>query len=162
MYRFADGALFIEAEATFDDSDTDRGAIVGGTGAVRERARDGRRPTRRTTSCTCCPRSERIGAMVTERAHRRAGARPPAPRGPRRRCGPPPAPSRCTAAAIVVALGSDEAEPYELLAMLALGLAIATCAALGALVVAGQPGHRLGLALLGGGALGSVWTLATA
>ena len=67
-----------------------------------------------------------------------------------------------TAAAIVVALGSDEAEPDELLALVALGLAIATCAALGALVVAAQPGQRLGLALLGGGALGSVWTLATA
>ena len=33
VYRFADGAIFIEAEGTFDDSDTDRGAIVGGTGA---------------------------------------------------------------------------------------------------------------------------------
>ncbi len=66
-----------------------------------------------------------------------------------------------TAAAIVVALGSDDAEPYELLALLGLGLALATCAALGALVLAGRPGHRLGLALLGGGALGSVWTLAT-
>lgn len=33
VYRFADGAIFVEAEGTFDDSDTDRGAIVGGTGA---------------------------------------------------------------------------------------------------------------------------------
>jgi hypothetical protein len=32
-YRFADGAIFVEAEGTFDDSDVDRGAIVGGTGA---------------------------------------------------------------------------------------------------------------------------------
>ena len=65
-----------------------------------------------------------------------------------------------TAVAIVVALG-DDAEAYELVARLGLGLALATCAALGALVLAGRPGHRLGLALLGGGALGSVWILAT-
>jgi signal transduction histidine kinase len=67
-----------------------------------------------------------------------------------------------TAAAIVIAVGPDTgAEPWELLATLGLGLAIVTCTALGALVLAGRPGHRLGLALLGGGALGSVWTLAT-
>ena len=67
-----------------------------------------------------------------------------------------------TAAAIVVALGpGDELGPYELLAIVGLGLAIMTCAALGALVLAARPGHRLGLALLAGGALGSVWTLAT-
>jgi two-component system, NarL family, sensor kinase len=67
-----------------------------------------------------------------------------------------------TAAAIVVAFGpGDELGPYELLALMGLGLAIATCAALGALVLAARPGHRLGHALLGGGALGSLWTLAT-
>ncbi len=60
VYRFDDGALFIEADATFDDSDTDRGAIVGGTGAYAN-ARgtvDVRQDARRR--CTCCPRSERI------------------------------------------------------------------------------------------------------
>ena len=67
-----------------------------------------------------------------------------------------------TAVAIVVAFGAGDAlGPYELLALLGLGLAIATCAALGALVLAARPGHRLGLALLVGGALGSLWTLAT-
>ena len=54
-----------------------------------------------------------------------------------------------TAVAIVVAFGRRGAGPYELLALLGLGLAIATCAALGALVLAARPGHRLGLALLG-------------
>lgn len=67
-----------------------------------------------------------------------------------------------TAAAIVVAVGAaGDARLYEVLALLGLGLAIATCASLGALVLAGRPGHRFGLALLVGGALGSVWTLAT-
>jgi hypothetical protein len=33
VYRFPDGAIFVEAEGTFEDSDVDRGAIVGGTGA---------------------------------------------------------------------------------------------------------------------------------
>jgi hypothetical protein len=33
MYRFADGDIFVEADSSFDDVDTDRGAIVGGTGA---------------------------------------------------------------------------------------------------------------------------------
>ena len=33
VYRFPDGAIFVEAEGTFDDTDVDRGAIVGGTGA---------------------------------------------------------------------------------------------------------------------------------
>jgi len=33
VYRFADGAIFVEAEGTYEDSDVDRGAIVGGTGA---------------------------------------------------------------------------------------------------------------------------------
>ena len=33
VYKFADGSIFIEAEGTFADGDTDHGAIVGGTGA---------------------------------------------------------------------------------------------------------------------------------
>jgi hypothetical protein len=33
LYRFADGAIIVAADATFDDVDTDHGAIVGGTGA---------------------------------------------------------------------------------------------------------------------------------
>ena len=33
VYRFPDGAIFVEAEGTYDDTDVDRGAIVGGTGA---------------------------------------------------------------------------------------------------------------------------------
>ena len=33
VYRFPDGAIFVEAEGTFDDTDVDRGVIVGGTGA---------------------------------------------------------------------------------------------------------------------------------
>jgi hypothetical protein len=32
-YRFPDGTIFVQAEGTFDDTDVDRGAIVGGTGA---------------------------------------------------------------------------------------------------------------------------------
>ena len=67
-----------------------------------------------------------------------------------------------TAVATIVAFGAgDEVGPYELLALMGLGLAVVTCATLGALVLAARPGHRLGLALLGGGALGSLWTLAT-
>ena len=53
-------------------------------------------------------------------------------------------------------------EPYELLALVGLGLAISTCAALGALIVAGRPRHRLGLALLIGGAVSAVWLFVTA
>jgi hypothetical protein len=33
VYRFPDGDIFLQARITFDDVDTDRGAIVGGTGA---------------------------------------------------------------------------------------------------------------------------------
>ena len=33
VYRFADGSIFVEAVGTFDDGDTDHGAVVGGTGA---------------------------------------------------------------------------------------------------------------------------------
>ena len=35
VYRFPDGDLFVSAGATFDDGDTDRGAITGGTGAYQ-------------------------------------------------------------------------------------------------------------------------------
>ena len=62
---------------------------------------------------------------------------------------------------ITVALISDTDRPYQVLAMVGLGLATANCAALGALVVASRPGHRLGLALLLGGVLGAVWMFAT-
>jgi signal transduction histidine kinase len=64
---------------------------------------------------------------------------------------------------IVVAFdGGTDMESYERLALVGLGLAIATCAALGALILAGRPRHRLGLALLVGGALSAVWLLVTA
>ncbi len=66
-------------------------------------------------------------------------------------------------AGIAVAFdGGTDLEPYEPLALVGLGLAIATCAALGALILAGRPRHRLGLALLVGGAVSAVWLLATA
>jgi hypothetical protein len=66
-------------------------------------------------------------------------------------------------AGIVVAFnGGTDAQPHELLALVGLGLAISTCAALGALIVAGRPRHRLGLALLIGGAVSAVWLFVTA
>jgi two-component system NarL family sensor kinase len=66
-------------------------------------------------------------------------------------------------AGIVVAFnGGTDAEPHELLALVGLGLATSTCAALGALILAGRPRHRLGLALLIGGAVSAVWLLVTA
>jgi two-component system NarL family sensor kinase len=66
-------------------------------------------------------------------------------------------------AGIVVAFdGGTDVEAYELLALVGLGLATAMCAALGALILAGRPRHRLGLALLIGGAVSSVWLLVTA
>ena len=66
-------------------------------------------------------------------------------------------------AGVVIALAyADEVRPYEAIATVGLGLAIATCAALGALIVAGRPSHGLGLALLSGGVLGAVWVLAMA
>ena len=53
-------------------------------------------------------------------------------------------------------------ETYKLLALLGLGFAAAACAALGALILAEQPGHRLGLAFLAGGIGAAVWLFATA
>ena len=44
---------------------------------------------------------------------------------------------------------------------MALGLSCLTCAALGALILAALPRHPLGIALLTGGVLGSLWALAT-
>ncbi len=51
---------------------------------------------------------------------------------------------------------------YELVALVGLGLAAATCAALGALIVAQTRGHRLGIAFLVGGIGTSCWLLPTA
>jgi signal transduction histidine kinase len=66
-------------------------------------------------------------------------------------------------AGIAVAFdGGTDLEPYEQLALVGLGLAIAMCAALGALILAGRPRHRLGLALLVGGATSAVWLFVTA
>ena len=66
-------------------------------------------------------------------------------------------------AGIAVAFdGGTDLEPYEQLALVGLGLAIAMCAALGALILAGRPRHRLGLALLVGGAASAVWLFVTA
>src|SRR5215211_2415935 len=58
--------------------------------------------------------------------------------------------------------GGTDVERHELLALVGLGLAISMCAALGALILAGRPRHRLGLALLIGGAVSAVWLLVTA
>ena len=67
------------------------------------------------------------------------------------------------AAGIVVAFdGGTDAKPYEVLALVGLGLATSLCAALGALIVASRPRHRFGLALLGGGALSAAWLFVTA
>jgi signal transduction histidine kinase len=66
-------------------------------------------------------------------------------------------------AGIVVAFdGGTDAEPYELLSLVGLGLATSMCAALGALILAGRPRHRLGLSLLVGGAVSALWLLVTA
>ena len=66
-------------------------------------------------------------------------------------------------AGLVVAFdGGTDAKPHELLALVGLGLATSTCAALGALILAGRPQHRLGLALLIGGTVSAVWLLVTA
>jgi signal transduction histidine kinase len=66
------------------------------------------------------------------------------------------------AAGVVVELeGSVAGAPWERLGEVGLGLACATCAALGALIVASIPRQRLGLALLVGGFLGALWMLAT-
>jgi hypothetical protein len=66
------------------------------------------------------------------------------------------------AAGIAVELeGSVAGAAWERLGEVGLGLACATCAALGALIVASIPRQRLGLALLVGGFLGALWMLAT-
>jgi signal transduction histidine kinase len=51
---------------------------------------------------------------------------------------------------------------YKLVALLGLGFAAATCAALGALIVAQAARNRLGVAFLAGGVGASCWLLATA
>jgi hypothetical protein len=58
--------------------------------------------------------------------------------------------------------GERKLAAYELVALVGLGLAAATCAALGALIVAQTHGHRLGVAFLAGGVGVSCWLLATA
>jgi hypothetical protein len=64
---------------------------------------------------------------------------------------------------VVLALdGDSELARYQLVALIGLGLAVATCAALGALIVAQESGHRLGLVFLVGGLGASCWLLATA
>ena len=66
-----------------------------------------------------------------------------------------------TAGVVVELEGSVASAPWERLGEVGLGLACATCAALGALIVASIPRQRLGLALLIGGFLGALWMLAT-
>jgi two-component system NarL family sensor kinase len=51
---------------------------------------------------------------------------------------------------------------YKLVALVGLGFAAATCAALGALIIAQTTGNRLGLAFLAGGSGAACWLLATA
>src|SRR3954451_13304538 len=59
------------------------------------------------------------------------------------------------AAGIAVALeGSVSVSPADRLFEIALGLACATCAALGALIIAAIPRQRVGIALVVGGTLG--------
>ena len=66
-------------------------------------------------------------------------------------------------AGIVVAFdGGTDVEAYELLALIGLGLATSMCAALGALILAGRPRHRVGLSLLIGGAVSALWLFVTA
>jgi len=61
------------------------------------------------------------------------------------------------AAGIVVELdGSVSIPPADRLFEIALGLACATCAALGALIVAAIPRQRVGIALVAGGTLGAL------
>lgn len=57
--------------------------------------------------------------------------------------------------------GGVATAPAERLSFVALGLSCLTCAALGALILAALPRHPLGIALLTGGVLGSLWALAT-
>ena len=64
---------------------------------------------------------------------------------------------------VVLALDREsKLERYQLLALVCLGLAAATCAALGALILAQERGQRLGLAFLAGGCGVACWLLVTA
>jgi hypothetical protein len=66
------------------------------------------------------------------------------------------------AAGIVVELeGAVTIPAFDRLSEVALGLSCATCAALGALIVAAIPRQRLGIVLVTGGVLGALWALAT-
>src|SRR5918994_866423 len=85
-----------------------------------------------------------------------------------RRAAPTPVKTAMAAVALVAAGivvgfdGGTDVKPYELLALVGLGMASSLCAALGALILAGRPRHRLGLALLIGGAVSAVWGFVTA
>jgi signal transduction histidine kinase len=63
---------------------------------------------------------------------------------------------------VVLALGETDLAHYQVVALVGLGLAAATCAALGGLILAQESGHRLGLAFLVGGVGASCWLFATA
>ena len=63
---------------------------------------------------------------------------------------------------VVLALGENDLARYQVFALVGLGLAAATCAALGGLILAQQSGHGLGLAFLVGGIGASCWLFATA
>jgi signal transduction histidine kinase len=63
---------------------------------------------------------------------------------------------------VVLALGENDLARYQVVALVGLGLAAATCAALGGLILAQESGHRLGLAFLVGGVGASCWLFATA
>jgi signal transduction histidine kinase len=111
-----------------------------------------------------------IGGMPIAVAPAPAGGELTAVRalGRLRRAAPAPVHTAIAAVALVAAGvavafdGGTALEPYELLALLGLGLAICTCAALGALILAGRPRHRLGVALLVGGTVSSIWLFVTA
>lgn len=63
---------------------------------------------------------------------------------------------------VVLALGENDLAHYQVVALVGLGVAAATCAALGGLILAQEGGHRLGLAFLVGGVGASCWLFATA
>jgi signal transduction histidine kinase len=63
---------------------------------------------------------------------------------------------------VVLALGDNDLAHYQVGALVGLGLASATCAALGALILAQESRHRLGFAFLLGGVGASCWLFATA
>jgi signal transduction histidine kinase len=64
---------------------------------------------------------------------------------------------------VVLALDGDSGlARYKLVALVGLGFAAATCAALGALIIAQSRTNRLGLAFLAGGVGAACWLLATA